>query len=1688
MSIKTEIEKLFVGNTNYTTPEQAVNQASSLDSLSDDLYTDSKRFIYELLQNADDSSEDNIPVTVWIKIIGENLVIAHSGKAFTARDLQGICNVNNGTKRSDSAKTGYKGIGFKSVFGQSEEVTIFTDGEYFRFDSSYQFAWKWAGCTKDAWEQENERKFQFPWQIIPIFTEPDDVPEQITEFINSTSCNVATIISLSHQHETILAVEDLSQNINMFLFLKNISEIVFDVSTQINISINRSSANKIALFQNNELKATWLIHSVQLSIPIELKAALKDERNIPEKLINIASIELTLGAKIGSDGIEQLNSQEKLLYSYLPTDERKYSFPVLANTSFLTTANRESLHSDSKWNQWLFKNIAIEIFKWISQLVALEYQYQAYNLIPIKTDVNDELGKKFNDGIDEAVNTIPFIVAKDHTLVKIEDAIVDFTFLSEKSFIGETPIKKFIDNVETTGINSSKKFVKNTNFGQVFKKLKASSFEWGNLKDFLSSVYFTSSHTIPLNIELIKHLKKLNESESVKNVSLEFLKKLPFIWDHKNNINYPSNVCFPTPDDQGWNNPANELSFLHLELQNWLQQDIPTRNWLEKIGVLEKTDITFITQIILPQIDSYITHENAVKTIQDLFKLYRSGVLREELIKQLSKIKIITTNGYLNPAYNSYFSNTYSPRLKIDGVLNLDIFISEHYLTGREDVDEWKRFFKILGVKDGIELITHSSKLDKNKFIGDGYSASYFEDHDKKFRPFQATFIADKYSNVTILNNILCTERNYKFSKIFWSDVIENIAAGDISKPAIAYWGYTGMPGQTTGDEVKNFLPWFIENVPCIPIASKECVISSLVLLNTDEIKAISGNYLPVFDGPELSPDWKSFFNFRTTLQLSDFLDLLTKISADTNEEGKIKKVNIDRIKAIYNCLLAKCQGWSASELDIVSKWAMTGKMLCSNHSFLNCGSLCFFLDGNESIFQERFQFAYINAENKDHPSLEYLLGCFNIKLLKHSDFKLDATERETCLELKNYLVSISPYFKNWVTNEFSDENTLEKIAKLDCNLSELQITQSETLQIRYEGIEFVKCIDIHYDANKLFVTKPWRSNSVLLKLSDVICRYVGLDGHDKKLDFLLRATDEEIQKLFSQEKIPMPENIPGKFVGIGIEPSAIQTHEEIPEHNFRSFAELDSLITEKQIPPGFFHLSTADYEKLKYAERLVKRAVTNVSAHLKNLTEYDCSNQHQLAESIIGGITKNGNEIVVVARPSDNDEVLLYYFSEFDVLDHVDSEFWCEDGLTPPKKITLGHILKKTGINRIPLDRIPLSETNLQDILTASKSEKLDFNAVPYAPQKIAKIISSFANTNGGMLLFGVKENGPSSNEIVGLSSEFKVDDIVGNAVSLLSPIPQVTYNWCKHGEKSIFAIKVEKSDIDIMLCNQKYIRNESISELEKKYSVQTRTINTLDFERVIAIIIGIENYTPKNGITPVKYAENDVKTFKSLLSKKMGVLEANIHEYVNADACKSSLEYNLKSLFHSLTEEDRLIFYYVGHGFHNGTTNFLSTYDLHRSNISETAISLNKILLEPLKKSRCKNALIFIDACAQIFQDENERSHVSGINYEDFMLIASEHPYYATFLSCQTGQSSYSSNVLKNGIWTHHIVQAMSGEISETIRENRYITDRLLSDYLSKNVSEYVRIELDKEQNPKAILDSTYENLIIEIDTQKV
>jgi len=95
------IKKLQRERTEYNHASQVRMQAKSLMQLSVGIYTEPERFVYELLQNAVDAFTDTGGDTLNILIKEEEnqFVFMHNGKAFNSKDVEGISDVGNGTKK-----------------------------------------------------------------------------------------------------------------------------------------------------------------------------------------------------------------------------------------------------------------------------------------------------------------------------------------------------------------------------------------------------------------------------------------------------------------------------------------------------------------------------------------------------------------------------------------------------------------------------------------------------------------------------------------------------------------------------------------------------------------------------------------------------------------------------------------------------------------------------------------------------------------------------------------------------------------------------------------------------------------------------------------------------------------------------------------------------------------------------------------------------------------------------------------------------------------------------------------------------------------------------------------------------------------------------------------------------------------------------------------------------------------------------------------------------------------------------------------------------------------------------------------------------------------------------------------------------------------------------------------------------
>lgn len=1117
MSIKSIVDAQCIEGIDYSRPQQAIKQANSLKSLSKDLYSDAKRFVYELLQNADDAAHSENKVSVAVKLFGDELVVAHTGKPFDERDIRGICGVDDGTKKEAASKTGFKGIGFKAVFGQSNHVTIFSNGEYFRFDESYIHEWRWDD-DQATWEQNNDRKFVWPWQIIPIYTSSDDVSPSIVEFLGQDDWTVATIVKLPEQGHVQQAVRELAGKSVMFLFLKNIESLQFDLGTPQTLTFTGSE--KVDLALNGHLESSWLKHTSVLNIPTDVTQALREEGhlNIPEKLIEASQTELTFAALIDEGGIQRVQKDDQLLYAYLPTEENNHGFPVLINAGFLTTSNRETLHQISAWNQWLFRCIAKELLTWIAALAQSPYRGQAYAILPAKSGNTDELASAYNQGFTEALKEVAFVLNTEDALLKVDEAIVDFTFLSDKRFVGAELVKGFC--IEAGVTDHPKPFAANLGQGGKLRQIGCHCFEWKNLADFLNSAAFVANHTVENNQLLIAHLWTLCVREQAKDLDNIKVSAWPFILDHKDKLCTPKQLYTPSADDLHWNSPDSELSYIHPDLQTWLAGANDIRHWLEELGVQEKTDLSFLKKDIIPNAAEFITEENAIVTIHDIFNLHSKGELSNELALPLHQLCLLTQSGSLLPANQCYLANVYQPRVPLEATLNRDIFVSNKYLPQGANVTDWQRFFIRLGVKEGIELLSFEERRHKNVLISAGFIHAYFEAEDKKFQPFMSVFLGEEYSNFYSLF-LLHETFNYEYSKLFWSDLVQNQLAENLSKETTVYWGQVGKAGQTRGDSVENFVQWYVKTQPCIPVSSKHCLPSTQVFLNSDTLRDLLGEYLPVFDGPELDQNWRAFFQFKTELSLQDFLTLLTEMTDDRNEVGKLKQGNWKRVSEIYASLLTACENWSEQDRQIVRDWATTTKLPDEDNLLVQASELKFYADGSNSIFQGAYQFIRWDNTHRQHPQSTSLLDLFGVETMYQSQFQISPTAQQPGKSLHNRLVDILPYWAK--SRETEVQGRYEQMHyELSRSLEQLQVFEASELSIRY-GEQFEKRVYAHLNDSELYVQKDWQKELVMLNLTDLLCRYFKAKGQERQLAFFLRAELYEIHDWFRNQDIELP-------------------------------------------------------------------------------------------------------------------------------------------------------------------------------------------------------------------------------------------------------------------------------------------------------------------------------------------------------------------------------------------------------------------------------------------------------------------------------------------------------------------------------------------------------------------------------------
>ncbi len=258
-------------------------------------------------------------------------------------------------------------------------------------------------------------------------------------------------------------------------------------------------------------------------------------------------------------------------------------------------------------------------------------------------------------------------------------------------------------------------------------------FTWHECIDMFKSDIFLKNHSIEENKRMIDYFyTKYSKTNTVHDINIE---QIPFLMDQNNRLQLIKDIYFPgeTIGDSGTID-SDDL-FVNNIIFNWLNENKQKgiKQWLQKLGVIERTDLTYLHKTIIPNASNYVTLKNAITTIKILFTLFQKNTITKKDLDQLKKLKLLTTRGTLIEAERCYFCDQYKPSLLLEEYLKTkeDKFLSFDYVTSHiskgEKIDllEWRRFFIMMGVQEELHPIVFNRKLTSYEAAGYGFCDEY---------------------------------------------------------------------------------------------------------------------------------------------------------------------------------------------------------------------------------------------------------------------------------------------------------------------------------------------------------------------------------------------------------------------------------------------------------------------------------------------------------------------------------------------------------------------------------------------------------------------------------------------------------------------------------------------------------------------------------------------------------------------------------------------------------------------------------------------------------------------------------------------------------------------------------------------------------------------------------------------------
>jgi hypothetical protein len=767
-------------------------------------YSDSAHFIYELLQNADDTKAS------WVQfdLRKDGLWFKHNGSVrFTISNpeneeadsengllghINSITSIGNSTK-IDEQKIGKFGIGFKAVFAYSDTPHIYDDNFTFRLEN----------------------------YIVPVEIEPHSEERKSGETLFFFPFNHRTKTPENAYSEIETKLDNLFQPI---LFLNQVEKIEW------------KSLEKNGIYTKTEIEENQYDNiSAQLfNVKSNIDGEGQDEhiwlftKNIIQNGTN-AKFKISVGFFVLNDATKLETGYNYEAFCFFPTKEdTKLGFIIQA--PFLLTDSREGINNGDRWNTSLIQLLAELSAQAILILKEIGVKNGSYLLDDSILDIIPYNPSSYaQQGNNVRVSFAPF-----HTEIKKAFATqqiipgIDGKYLSKAKtyWAADTELSELFTDEQISDLFDNP----NSGWGFISKGQKQLNQANKPLETFIAG---SINETVDA-----KKLLRLFTMEFVEKQTDEWLIRLyayladrKYLWDDKDKVavkqpillNQDRRAVAPLNNDQ----TANQI-FLPLDRQSSYDTvyqpfvDNPDSfAFLKAIGI-DKPDVKAeIFNDIIPQYLKEFDYNNSEKILQhfDTFlNFYENGSPSQQadLIAKLKEIQFVATvdpgepetrffcrpdHVYFNDEkLKKYFSHS-------NKIYFLDEdFYAEFFSGPQKNIA--LNFFESLGLANYPRLqndLLESDAETKEKFGLDSILISYkYNDHQELIdRKLEG--IEDAVKNITIDTSIILWDYLLHFAKGQTTSLLKSKFSGAFKYyPRNATYKYTDSFDSTLTSVLRN--------------------------------------------------------------------------------------------------------------------------------------------------------------------------------------------------------------------------------------------------------------------------------------------------------------------------------------------------------------------------------------------------------------------------------------------------------------------------------------------------------------------------------------------------------------------------------------------------------------------------------------------------------------------------------------------------------------------------------------------------------------------------------------------------------------------------------------------------------------------------------------------------------------------